>query len=461
MSIAAARAAKLPKLVVLGTGWGSFSFLKNIDASKFNVSVVSPRDHMLFTPLLASTTVGTLEHRSVIESLRPMAATKGVKFYQGEALTVNPEKRTVTVGKAVLDRFKREHRKLDLSALGEQFTLPYDALVVGVGAVPNTFGIPGVEDNTFFLKEARDGKLIRGRIHDCFEAASYPMEDEDKASVEARKALLTFCVVGGGPTGCEFAAELTDFINQDVGRAYPNAFSGSTHLWPRVILLEASGELLGAFDTSLRSYALRKLHKSGNCEVRLGAAVERVEPGVIVLKGGEKIRCGLVVWSTGIGPRKFVAEGMKWAKRTNGRIEVDDRLQLVDPKGKGRIFAIGDCAQVSGSIYPAIAQVAEQQGNYLAKALNTKGIPDKDIINSQESFRFASKGMLAYLGNYSGVASLVSQDKAGKDVKMKGHIAWLLWRGAYLSKLGTWRNRLQVPVDWAKTLLFGRDPSRF
>ncbi|KAJ8908012.1 hypothetical protein NDN08_008112 [Rhodosorus marinus] len=152
---------------------------------------------------------------------------------------------------------------------------------------------------------------------------------------------------------------------------------------------------------------------------------------------------------------------MKWAKRTNGRIEVDDRLQLVDPKGKGRIFAIGDCAQVSGSIYPAIAQVAEQQGNYLAKALNTKGIPDKDIINSQESFRFASKGMLAYLGNYSGVASLVSQDKAGKDVKMKGHIAWLLWRGAYLSKLGTWRNRLQVPVDWAKTLLFGRDPSRF
>lgn len=111
----------------------------------------------------------------------------------------------MTVGKAVLDRFKREHRKLDLSVLGEKFTLPYDALVVGVGAVPNTFGIPGVEDNTFFLKEARDGKLIRGRIHDCFEAASYPMEDEDRASVEARKALLTFCVVGGGPTGCEFA----------------------------------------------------------------------------------------------------------------------------------------------------------------------------------------------------------------------------------------------------------------
>lgn len=83
-----------------------------------------------------------------------------------------------------------------------------------------------------------------------------------------------------------FPAELTDYINQDVGRAYPNAFSGSTNLWPRVVLLEASGELLGAFDTSLRSYALKKLHKSGNCEVRLGAAVERVEPGVVVLKVG-------------------------------------------------------------------------------------------------------------------------------------------------------------------------------
>mmetsp|Transcript_6458 Transcript_6458/g.19584 ORF Transcript_6458/g.19584 Transcript_6458/m.19584 type:complete len:463 (-) Transcript_6458:220-1608(-) len=457
-------AVRSKHLVVLGSGWGAFSFLHKIDPKKFSISVVSPRDHMLFTPLLASTTVGTLEHRSVLEPLRPLAAKKGFKFYQGKAVGIDPEKQTVTVRKEIFDSLRTRERRINLIGLEDSFLLSYDALIVGVGAVPNTFNIPGVKENTFFLKEARDARNIRARIHDCFEAASYPFQDDDVKSLEARKALLTFCVVGGGPTGCEFAAELTDYIQQDVNRAYPDAFRGGTNLWPRVILLEASGELLGAFDTSLRSYALRKLHRNSNCEVRLGTAVERVEPGTVVLKGGEKIACGLVVWSTGVGPRKFVTEGMKWAtKEKSGRLRTDKQLRMIDPQAKGRIFALGDCAAVDGSTQPAIAQVAEQAGQYLAAAFNTHGYEKMISHGLKDSdFVFKTKGMLAYLGNYSGVASLVTKRNDNRaPLSMKGPVAWAIWRGAYLSKLGSWRNRLQVPLDWFKTLVFGRDSSKF
>lgn len=111
----------------------------------------------------------------------------------------------MTVRKAVYDALRDQDRKLSLKGVKDQFTVPYDALVVGVGAVPNTFDIPGAKENSFFLKEARDGQKIRARIHDCFEAASYPTTDDEDNSLQTRKALLTFCVVGGGPTGCEFA----------------------------------------------------------------------------------------------------------------------------------------------------------------------------------------------------------------------------------------------------------------
>ena len=161
----------------------------------------------------------------MIEPVRPLATRKHANFYLGEAMDIDLTKRTVTVAK--------------VAALQAQssptFTLEYDKLVVAVGAVPNTFNIPGVKENAFFLKEAQDARKIRARLHDCFEAASYP-----NLTTEEKKRLLTFVIVGGGPTGVEFAGELHDFIGRDVSSKYRELAKHAS-----VIMIEASGQVGG------------------------------------------------------------------------------------------------------------------------------------------------------------------------------------------------------------------------
>ena len=160
------------KVVILGTGWGGMSFLKNLDSTKYDVRVVSPRNYFVFTPLLPSVTSGTVEARSITEPIRRIIRKKDVKFVESECTKIDG------ANKKVICR--------DTSALTckgkEQFELEYDYLVVAVGATSNTFGTKGVEENCHFLKEIEDAEKIRGRIVDCFETASLPnLSDEDRS----------------------------------------------------------------------------------------------------------------------------------------------------------------------------------------------------------------------------------------------------------------------------------------
>lgn len=201
MAVSAVRSVK-QKLVVLGTGWAGFSFLRSIDSALYDVTVLSVRDHMVFTPLLCSTAVGTLEHRSIMEPVRPLAAHKNMNFMLAEAMDINVDKKSITAQPLV---------QSPIGPKSESFEVSYDKLVVAVGALPNTFGIPGVIEHALFMKEAQDGRAVRARIHACFEAAMYP-----GVSVQEKKNLLTFVVVGGGPIGVEFSSELSDYILEDV-----------------------------------------------------------------------------------------------------------------------------------------------------------------------------------------------------------------------------------------------------
>eukprot|EP00045_Choanoeca_perplexa_P005670 m.47698 g.47698 ORF g.47698 m.47698 type:complete len:273 (-) comp13240_c0_seq10:1619-2437(-) len=227
---------------------------RDLNHDKYKLTMVSPRDHMLFTPLLASTTVGTLEHRSIIEPVRPSAAKNGWRYLQAEATAIDFATKTVscTYSQPVFS----EDRSVNLT---------YDKLVVGIGAVPNTFGVPGVIEHAFFLKEAEDGRAIRRRIHDCLEAASDTTLPE-----QTRQELTNFVVVGGGPTGVEFAAELTDFLRQDCTRLYPEVGD-----MPRIHLLEAGHGVLSSFDSQLADHALKKLRQQ-DCDVRLEESVREV-----------------------------------------------------------------------------------------------------------------------------------------------------------------------------------------
>ena len=269
------------RLVILGTGWGSYSVLKHIDKKLFDVIVISPRNHFLFTPLLCSTTVGTLEFRSIIEPIRNTGFRDEHHFQLAEAISLSPDEHTV-VCRSILNN--------------EEYLLKYDKLVIGVGAVSNTFGVPGVNENAFFLKEVADARMIRNQILKNFELAMQPDVSEDE-----QKRLLHFVIVGGGPTGVEFGAELYDFVKQDVTRLYVHERSKVS-----VTLIEAR-QILPSFDAKLRDFAERKMRQREQFRL-VQSSVTEVHKDHVKLQDDTIMPCGLVVWSTGLAPRPFTGK---------------------------------------------------------------------------------------------------------------------------------------------------------
>ena len=406
-----------PNLVILGTGFAGFSLLKEIHVDYYDIVVVSPRNHFLFTPLLPSTTVGTIEFRSIIEPVR--AAQENFRYYQAFCKGIDLQRQVLACQNA-LDR--------------QTFQLPYDILVIAVGSVGSTYGIPGVDDYALFLKELADARAIRQRIMENFERASTP-----GVSAEERKRLLHIVVVGGGPTGVEFAAEMHDFLNEDLRKWFPHLADDV-----RITLLEATSQLLSTFDAALREYTA-KLFRRQHIQVRTGAIVKEVAATEVILGDGSRVPYGLLVWSTGIGPSAFV-QSLPFPQTQHSRIIVDNFLRV---KGFTNIYAVGDCATTEDINLPATSQVAQQEGKYLARALN-RVAEGKSIT----PFRYRHLGMLAYVGSNRALADLAK-------VKGRGFSAWLFWRSTYLTKLLSWKNKILVVFDWLKTLLFGRDISRF
>mmetsp|Transcript_4068 Transcript_4068/g.8853 ORF Transcript_4068/g.8853 Transcript_4068/m.8853 type:complete len:534 (+) Transcript_4068:284-1885(+) len=456
---------KKPRVVVLGTGWGGYTLAKRLDKSKFDVRVISPANHFLFTPLLPSTAVGTLEFRAIQE---PVRIIKGLgEYYQAKARGLDTENKVVHCE----DLFKKHH-----------FPVRYDYLLVAAGNKTNTFGTPGVQENegksVLFLKHLYHARLIRNRILECFERAS-----NNNVSKEERSRLLSFVVVGGGPTSCEFTTELYDFIHDDVAKWYPD-LKGEIELK----LVEAGPGLLGSFDKSLADYYLKNLRKR-KVDVRLGTAVTGVHkkrfppdggaeggrPYTVASFGdGTEVPFGMMVWSAGLAPVKFIEKsGLPLAR---GRIEVDDYLRV--PESRGRIFALGDCAIIGeekGGL-PPTATVAEQQAHYLSDCFNDYyhefdaldpennetdvplpgpvvtalmplgGFPfdyiNKMIVKADPRFRYLTRGSMAALGFGGGVSDLTKTDLPLPRVATSGWLAFLLWRSTYLTKQLSYTNTI-------------------
>jgi len=404
-----------PHIVVLGSGFAAIRFAREASRLPVKITLVSPRNHFLFTPLLPSTTVGTVEFRSVIEAVR--TACPDIEYVMAEAVGLNTETQILNC------QSPQDHRA---------FTLSYDELVISVGAKTQTFGIEGVSDYALFLKEVKDAKAIRQRLLDNLESASIPGVSESE-----KKRLLHVVVVGGGPTGVEFAAELNDFLARDIRKAY-----GELAKDMRITLIEAGQELLGSFDDALSAYTLKHFQRQA-IEVMTGARVTRVEQDRLWLKSGLEIAYGLLVWATGNSPSDFVS-GLPFTKDREGRIRVNGHLQVIDVKN---VFALGDCSSLEIPL-PGTGQVAEQQGRYLAKSLATR-------LRGQTPapFKFNNHGMLAYIGDRHALVETAS-------IKSHGFLTFLFWRSVYLTKLVSLRNKVLVLFDWARTAIFGRDLSR-
>lgn len=405
------------KLVVLGGGFAALQVVKRVSLSLYDVTLVSPRDHFLFTPLLASSTVGTVEIRSITEPL--LGYRQGVRFVCAAATSVDPDAKIVTV---------------QSPTGGGSLTLSYDTLVIAVGARIQTFGIPGADTIALPLKESVDARVIRGRIVEQVKKALLP-----SATGAERKQLLSFVVVGGGPTGIEFAGELSDLMRREIRRAAPELAEDVS-----ITVVEASSDILSVFSQALRHYTMRMFRKQ-KIAVRTGSLVKEVREGCVVLQDGEVIPAGVTVWSAGIRPTELI-EKSAFSKDSRGRIVVNSRLQATFAQD---VFAVGDCSFIPGKEYPTTAQVAQQQGKYLGKALNAwaKGV-------TPPPFWYLHQGMLAYIGNRKALA-----ETPGGGIR--GWMAWLMWRSVYLTKLVSLRNKVLVLFDWCKARLFGRDLSHF
>ncbi|TXG74407.1 hypothetical protein EZV62_002986 [Acer yangbiense] len=440
-------AGEKPRVVVLGSGWAGCRLLKDVDTSIYDVVCVSPRNHMVFTPLLASTCVGTLEFRSVAEPIgriQPAISKEpGSYFFLANCTSVDADNHvvqceTVTDGLNTLNPWK--------------FKISYDKLVIALGAEALTFGIQGVAENAIFLREVYHAQEIRRKL-----LLNLMLSDVPGISEEEKCRLLHCVVVGGGPTGVEFSGELSDFIKRDVHQRYAHVKN-----YIHVTLIEAN-EILSSFDDRLRRYATKQLMKSGVRLVR--GIVKDVTPQKLILNDGTEVPYGLLVWSTGVGPSSFV-KSLELPKSPGGRIGVDEWLRVPSVQD---IFAIGDCSGYVEStgrpVLPALAQVAERQGKYLASLLNRLGKAGGGQANSAKDielgdpFVYKHLGSMATLGRFKALVDL-RQSKDAKGVSMAGFVSWFIWRSAYLTRVISWRNRFYVAVNWATTFVFGRDISR-
>ncbi|KAG7636866.1 External alternative NAD(P)H-ubiquinone oxidoreductase B4 [Arabidopsis thaliana] len=516
------------KVVVLGSGWSGYSFLSYLNNPNYDVQVVSPRNFFLFTPLLPSVTNGTVEARSIVEPIRGLMRKKGFEYKEAECVKIDASNKKIHC---------RSKEGSSLKGTTE-FDMDYDILILAVGAKPNTFNTPGVEEHAYFLKEAEDALNIRHSVIDCFERASLPNLTE-----EERKKILHFVVVGGGPTGVEFSAELHDFLVQDVAKIYPKVQE-----FTKITLLEAGDHILNMFDKRITAFAEEKFQRDG-IDLKTGSMVVGVTADEISTKERETGKIvskpyGMVVWSTGIGSRPVIKDFMQQIGQGQRRVLATDEWLRVE--GCDGVYALGDTATINqrrvmediAAIFnkadkgntgtlnkkdfnsvvkdicqrypqvelylkknklknianllksangedtqvniekfkqalsevdsqmknlPATAQVASQQGKYLAKCFNKMEKCEKkpegplrfrgEGRHRFQPFRYRHFGSFAPLGGEQTAAELPG------DWVSIGHSSQWLWYSVYASKLVSWRTRMLVISDWTRRFVFGRDTS--
>jgi NADH:ubiquinone reductase (non-electrogenic) len=422
--------------------------LKGLDTENYNVVVVSPRNYFLFTPLLPSCTTGLIEHRSIMEPVRTILRHKkrAVKFLEAEASTIDPDRKILTI----VDTS-------EVQGATSKTEIHYDMLVVGVGAENATFGINGVKEHSCFLKEISDAQRIRKKIMDCVETASF----QDRSGAEIDR-LMHMVVVGGGPTGVEFAGELQDFFEQDIKKLVPE-ISGRF----KVTLIEALPNVLPSFSKQLIDYTENTLREE-KIDILTKTMVKNVTENTVEAEvskpDGTKERVvipyGLLVWATGNAVRPIIKDlisRIPAQKNSRRGLAVNEYLVV---QGARDIWAIGDCA-VAG--YAPTAQVASQEGTFLARLFNNMAKTEnleqhihelssqmnlqsgnsaeaaKEIeglekqlrrIKDIKPFHYSHQGSLAYIGSEKAVADVSWWNG---NFATGGGLTYLFWRSAYLS----------------------------
>jgi NADH:ubiquinone reductase (H+-translocating) len=413
------------RVVVLGGGFGGVSATRRFEqllpwTPWLDVTLVSQRNYLLFTPMLAEVAAGSVEAGNVGVPLR--AACPRTRFRRAEVLGVDPDRRIVHL---------RRGDALE--------ALPYDHLVLALGAVPNFRDLPGVAANALTLATLEDARRLRDHVLGRLEQADH---EPDPAE---RRRWLTFVVAGGGFAGTEAVASLFDLVHS-VLRYFPNVRAGE----PRFVLVHSRERILPELGDRLAGYASGKLVARG-IELRLGVTVAGADADRVMLSDGELLAARTLVWAAGNRPSPVPLVGPEGSFRRAapgvGAVPVDRTLKV---RGSETIWAVGDCARVPdlsrrGAACPPTAQHAVRQGRLVAD-----NVVAAISGAAPEPFRFRGLGFLVPLGRQSAAAEL-------RGMRFSGLPAWLLWRGVYLWKLPGPQKRLRVLLDWTIELLFPRD----
>lgn len=465
---------KKKELVILGSGWGAISVLNKLDTTKYNVTIVSPRNYFLFTPLLPSVPSGTINIKSICDSVRTIVRQNQgeVKYLEAEATDIDPVAKTVHI----------EHRDPRFF-VGEAFTeesapivtsLNYDYLVYAVGATVNTFGIPGIYEHASFLKEANDATAVRQKLFNQIEASRLlPIDSEE------RKRLQHFVVCGGGPTGVELAAEIKDYIVQDLSKIIPGIEKEM-----KVTLIEAQANVLATFHPRLIEYT-KEVFREQELELRCNTMVKKVDEKNVYAafrypNGNTEdvvIPYGTLVWAGGNTQREITKKlSSKIVEQSTARrgLLIDEYLRL---DGSDSIYALGDCTFTAN---PPTAQVAYQQGVYLGEHFNrlskledlqhemvnvsnASDVPkiEKKLARAQkviQPFEYVHQGALAYIGKERAIADLTWG--SWSTVALGGSLTFFFWRTAYVTMMLGIKNKIFICSDWLKVAIFGRDTSQ-
>jgi NADH dehydrogenase len=394
------KASTRPHVVIVGAGFGGLAAAKRLANREVDVTVVDRRNHHVFQPLLYQVATAALSPADIAGPIRSiMRDAKNVRVLLDSVCAVMPDARSIR--------------------LESGQALAYDWLILATGARHSYFGRDDWAQHAPGLKSIEDALAVRRRVLLALERA----ETEQNQSV--REALLTFVVIGGGPTGVEMAGAIAELARQSAS----SDFRSITPHCSRVVLIEAGDRLLPSFPLTLSTRTAQSLRQLG-VEVRLGSPVSEIGPDHVRV-GGDSIKTQTTVWAAGVEASP-AAEWLGVRSDRSGRVIVAGDLSVPDHP---RIFAIGDTAaapNAKGGTLPGVAPVAKQQGRYVA---------DRILGRTAAPFRYRDYGNLATIGRSRAVADL-------GHLQLRGFPAWLMWSVAHVWFLIGFRSRLTVTLNW-------------
>ncbi len=394
-------------IVIIGGGFAGLNLAKKLDKQKFNVTIVDKHNYHSFPPLFYQIASSGLEPGSIsFPFRREMRRMKNANYHYGEVVSINPEKATITT------QFEE---------------IPYDRLVIATGTTNNFFNHPELKEKVHTLKSTAEAIRLRNEILDRLERACITTD------IRRRKQLLSFVVVGGGPSGVEVAGALGEMKRYILKREYPEIDKEDI----RVILVEGTDRLLRTMSERASTDALTYLGHL-MIETRLNCMMELYDDNIVRLSNGEEIYCETLIWTAGI--TGSVIKGLSPDCITKGnRYVIDGQCKI---KGYDNIYALGDIAYLADEAYPKghpqVAQVAIQQAKHLANILNGK---------TTTPFAYVDKGSMATIGRNRAVCDL-------KFAYFYGRPAWLTWMFIHLISILGMRNKVNVLINWIWAYIF-------